>query len=94
MSDKPKNADAIQAAIAQEYRNMKAIPGLEIGLRPELGTYELCHDHYDAGHTESSEHCAVCQRDKRIAELENQLAEAHALIRLAANLMNVSLGEG
>ena len=45
----------------KEHRNVNSKPGLEIGLRPELGTFELCDDHYDASRTESKEHCALCK---------------------------------
>lgn len=69
MSNEPKCTDALQAEIAQQYRNINSKPGLEIGLRPELGTYELCDKHYDASRTEAAEHCAVCQLQAQLAEL-------------------------
>jgi hypothetical protein len=70
MSEEPKGTAALQAEIAREFRNMKSQPGLEIGLRPELGTFELCDKHYDASKTECEEHCAVCKQQTRTAELE------------------------
>ena len=72
MSDEPKCTDALQAEIAQQYRNINSKPGLEIGLRPELGTYELCDKHYDASRTEAAEHCAVCQLQAQLAELREE----------------------
>ena len=73
MSNEPKGTDKLQSEIAKEFRNMNSKPGLEIGLRPELGTFELCDKHYDASRTESEEHCAVCQ-------LESKLEKARAKI--------------
>lgn len=61
----------------QAYKNMKASPGLEIGLRPEQGTYELCDDHYDASKTEAVEHCAVCKLKAENQRLRDALQEIH-----------------
>ena len=75
MSNEPKGTDKLQSEIAKEFRNMNSKPGLEIGLRPELGTFELCEKHYDASRTESEEHCAVCQLEAENATLREAARE-------------------
>jgi len=86
MSNEPKGTDKLQSEIAKEFRNMNSKPGLEIGLRPELGTFELCDKHYDASRTESEEHCAVCQ-------LESKLEKARAKIVGTRDIFHQYLGK-
>ena len=75
MSNEQKCTASLQADIAQQYRNMNSKPGLEIGLRPELGTFELCDKHYDASRTESEEHCAVCKLEQARRVMSASTAE-------------------
>ena len=81
MSDEPKGTGALQAEIAREFRNMKASPGLEIGLRPELGTFELCDKHYDASKTECEEHCAICKLEAELERLRDGIRRHRNVLR-------------
>ena len=73
-----------KGTIEPQFRNMKSTPGLEIGLRPELGTFELCDEHYDASKTDSQEYCAVCRLEARIALLEEAIALHRAGTKMRA----------
>ena len=81
MSDEPKGTDAIRA-----YRNPKAEPCLSMGLRTEAGVHELCDKHYDAGKTESIEHCAVCKLEAENKALRELIADALNDNHLSANM--------
>jgi len=94
MSDEPKGTDAIRAEIAQAYRNHKAEPCLSMGLRTEVGVHELCDKHYDAGKTESIEHCAVCKLEAENKALKKTMDEDNAEItRLVTIVMELTDGQ-
>ncbi len=87
--NEPKGTDAIRAEIAQAYRNHKAEPCLSMGLRTEVGVHELCDKHYDAGKTESIEHCAVCKLEAELKWLQREhvrVCSSESALREVANL--------